>query len=199
MNAALYDRFRKVEEINKELQCVDPSSRIDVDGVQRNVLASYTDNEVLSEVLSGEVQLESKLSELNDEINKGIKRILPRKRDPEHNRYIDSFEELLGATPVTGSLDSLRARGRWFPDNLVNGFIGGTVGGLIMFYFMSQLGEPIDPEKVGIWNYVSAAVGLVGGLYTGIGGQAIMRPGKLPIARAKYLDERIAELHAPQQ
>ena len=142
---SLYDRVVELEAYDT------PGERLphvmDVLAAQGGVIMrDYGQNPIVTQAVDGERAIESSLREI-DEINRGFGRILPWRKDAQHNSRVDQIEE------VVGGVGHLRALGRFYPDNLVNvvGYVGLISFGSANFlssYFGLNPDMGTDLEKI---------------------------------------------------
>ena len=162
--------------------------KIDIFKVHKNIMDEYTDNPVFHDSVTGEKTIEQTVIELG-QVNKGIRKILPRKKNKIHNERLEQVGNLVGYS------SHLEALGIWVPENLIWG-LGAAALGIASVYL--AVGNLIPPDQV-IGNSKSPW-GALGVLYS-VAGPALgiclqtKRLGHLPIEKAKYLDQKIEELY----
>lgn len=162
--------------------------------LQRALFETYEKNPVFHDAMQGKLSIEESVKELG-QVNKGIKKFLPWKKNKEHNKRLEQLGEL-----VSGPYH-LKTIGIFMPDNLITAGLEFAVFGFVAGYYAAQLltNSPTNPEEVqqlhdiqiNLAKATSLGVGLVGGLLV----NSINRFKKLPINEAKYLDGKIQEFY----
>lgn len=218
MGGTLYHRLKLVEEIYKGIEHTVRSlksnmekfkglpgfsdfsidyTQIDVSKAQRAVMEGCKGNPILSDAIQGRQTVEESLLELA-EVNKGIRRFLPRKKDDSHNERLEYLGELLP------KLGHLIANGAWFPDNLVTGAVESAALVFLAAYISVKFLMPgmyADPDPAIIAQdarmyqmlvpaLTSAFIAPVVGLGANQG-----RFTALPTEEARYLDEKVQEFY----
>ncbi len=157
---------------------------------QRALFDQYADNDVLRDATQGRITVVKSLEKLT-EVNKGIRRILPRKRDEIHNERVKNMGALVG------ELKQIRSRGIYFPDNLVTGFTYGAAATYAFIEFvakplfiMAGITESEINNEPGLIRNFSLTLGSMGGIFS----QLARIDGGSKVNAAQYLDQKIAEL-----
>ncbi len=179
----LYDQLSRIENMNLFLNGL--GSRINVEDIQKKVFQQYESNPVLHDALLGKQTITQSLEELA-EINKGVKRFLPHRKNKIHNERVEQMGEL-----VPG-VYNLTTRGILYPDNFVTTCLEtvalsfGTVflvssltGGLI-----SETGERFEGIMAAGMSPIGILIGLV-----------MNRSGNLPVGETVYLDKKVKEIY----
>jgi len=133
----LYDRLEETDSLNENLgktvkeanqnleqfkgmqgykDVSTPDSKvptIDIESVQKGIFCEYKGNSILQNALSGCKSIEQTVDELS-QINKGIKRFLPHRKNKEHNQKCDELSDLMPERY------HLRTNGLLALDNFVN-------------------------------------------------------------------------------
>jgi len=123
-------------------------------------------------------------------VNKGIRKILPRRKDKIHNERINQIGKLI-KKPY-----QLEKNGLFFPDNIINFMV--EVGALSFLVSPSGnlLLNKISSQQKEIFN-LYIPLFLTGTLGVGLGSlvNSYFRSGKLPFDEAKYVDAKIKEFY----
>ncbi len=218
-NLTLYQRLKKVETLETDLKekvsdvlrFLDPYVilhkdpmvkidifNIDVEVIQRNMINEYRPNAVLDDAILGNWTIEQSLMDLS-QVNKGWRKILPWKKDEEHNQRLESFKGLISYP------QQLRTDGVFYPDNLITGTLEVGLGCLVFSYIIARIIAVPNPEmsaeEIQGMNHVIHYVvpGITSGLLGPIVGFStnLNRFNNLPIDQAIYLDQKIDELYNP--
>jgi hypothetical protein len=184
----LYEQTKAIEKIDKNLKDLKSSKQINVTELQRTLFKRYESNLVFGNAVLGSQTIEETLEELG-QVNKGIKKILPWKKDKFHNYRLEELGELI-STPY-----HLETNGIFMPDNLITAGAEITAMAFGSSYFLLEyLFAPspnLDPHfKVVLATSMSALLAPAVGL-----GINMNRFSKLPRDEAKYLDEKIQEFY----
>ena len=170
---------------------------IDVEAEQRKVFAKYRANRVLIMATRG-VPVEETLVEVST-VNDGLRRVLPRRKDENHNRIVTDLGQLVGYTR------HYQCNGLLALDNVISGSMLMTALGVLVtsgFAALRYFGNPnIGPNDMSQLIYdasitlqyslcLSAIMGPIAG--GSIGSQR--REGPYPITEARYIDNKIEEL-----
>lgn len=165
--------------------------------IQRALFYSsdYEDNQTLQQAveeaqgIQGEHSLTATLDKAM-KINRGWKTLLPRRKNPGHNRVIEDLTVIVDDSENKNKLGSFRTRGYLIPDNLVMGFAYGFCG-----FTAAALGI----EKffnVPITYTPEITLGIISGLLWGAlaqGSRLLYDRGFL-MERAEFIDEKIRQL-----
>lgn len=182
MTATLYERYQKIQETNTLSKEYSGFGLRNLEGVERDLFQEYENNPVFYDAIHGRQTIEESLEELAL-VNKGIRKILPWKKDEEHNERLKQIGEL-----VTKPFH-LRTAGIFCPDNFITTFLEVTP---LLYGFGCLINQysPFPASSPGEILMLSASFGLIMGVGTNFG-----RRGKLPIDEAKYLDEKVKEFY----
>lgn len=112
MRNTLYSQLTDVEEMDERLKELKSLSSIDVPKLQKELFERYEKNPVLYDAMQYKQSVSESLEELA-QINKGVRRILPWRKDEVHNKRLEQIGELIYA-PY-----HLQTAGIFMPDNLV--------------------------------------------------------------------------------
>lgn len=201
----LFDNFNYENKIFRELVCNEhpncPAVELcpvhsnlsegDILSKQKKLILAYKENPFVDSSLQGKKKIEQHLAEVS-QINKGIKRYIPRRKNKEHNRKVDYLGQIIGKTNVF----PFYTRGIFTPDNLVTGAVGPVLVGLT--------GIVIGSFTYG-FNLSAAAKLLIpttflSGIFGNFGYSSRKEPySELEIctdaeARARYVDRKIEDL-----
>lgn len=185
-----------LDDLTRIIHELGRSPPIDVPQVQSAILHSpdYEGNETLrqaSEEAQG-IQGEHSLTATLDEamkINKGWRSILPRRKNPEQNRVVDELSALV--IEQINELQLLKARGVFYPDNLVTGFAYATPIISAIVYLL----DVYSPGEVNVLR--DMLLGGLAGLIIGIAIHIEKRTPdvtKNPMERAEFIDKKIRQL-----
>jgi len=126
------------------------------------------------------------------QINTGLRRFLPRRKDEKHNRRVLELQELLSNLSDDSLIkDTLHAKGTFSPSAPLNFFLYGTGGTAAGGGILAGLND--SPSIAG----GMILGGLFMGISTGLAGLATVSAysnNKLPWENAEYLDNKIQEL-----
>ena len=197
MKSTVYNQLKEVEEMDIKLRGLNSPSEIDVAELQKTILGRYEENQVLYDAIRRRQTIEESLEELG-RVNKGIRKILPRRKNKGHNERLEQLGELV-SEPL-----HLLTSGIFAPDNLITAGVEvgslAFVGSYLMARYLFVPNPDLSPEQFQqVWyasQVIAPRVGMVGmGLLAGIGATLLFRSGSLPIKGAKYLDEKIVEFY----
>ncbi|MFA5953290.1 MAG: hypothetical protein WC812_01730 [Candidatus Pacearchaeota archaeon] len=163
---------------------------------QKQIMSYYENNPVFCDAINGKISIEDTLNELSV-VNKGIRKILPRRKDKAHNERIKQLGKLISEP------SQLQKNGLLCPDN----FLGFTLWGAgASFSIISPLFKIMlnpaqaSPEEIENLNkifnvylplYSTGAISVFGGIPMNLK----QRFGKLPFEEAKYVDAKIKEVY----
>ena len=167
---------------------------IDVEKMQKDMFYLYESNPILYDAMQGQQSIEDSLEELGH-VNKGIKKILPWRKDKVNNERLEQIGELISKPSY------LKTRGIFVPDNVITAGVEIAAFSFGVFYLGTRfLVTPnYDPEQlqndIHFYHVVLPAITSV--LFTFSLGSLLNyeRFTKLPIDEAKYLDGKIKELY----
>jgi hypothetical protein len=181
---ALYERLIEIEEMNETLRGLELDNPINTGELQKKIIWEYAFNPVMSDALRGRQTITESLEELA-EINKGIRRFLPHRKNKVHNERVEQMGEL-----VSG-VNNLRTYGIFYPDNAVTAGLETVTMIFGISYLMFSLWEfprLNDSEAARtISTILSPPFGIVAGL-------ALNRSGNLPTDETEYLDMKVKTL-----
>src|SRR3989344_4664972 len=198
MKSTVYNQLKEVEEMDIKLRGLNSPSEIDVAELQKTILGRYEENQVLYDAIRRRQTIEESLEELG-RVNKGIRKILPRRKNKNHNERLEQLGELI-SEPV-----HLQASGIFTPDNLITTCIEIMPLAFGAAYLTQRYLLPLDPAGLSSetfqriqYNYqvtIPLLFSAFGGLTFGLI-QSVGRLDKLlPTKQAKYLDERVVEFY----
>ena len=201
----MYRKLKKAEEVNNSLKeiadrfiddleefeklpgyseiVIGEIPQIDIKKYQEDLILQYEKNPVLSNALSGNQGIEESLQEASD-INRGIRKFLPRRIDSAHNQRLDYIGELV-SYPC-----SLRSRGILFPDNIITGSIESFVVSQALFY--ATMG---NSAKIPDYLFIGGVMGIIGGIALNMDRFLLSDLSK---QEAKYLDTKFDEIFIKQ-
>ncbi len=199
MKGTLYNQMQKIEEMDKGLKELQSSNNIDIHELQGKLFKKYQENPVLMEAIKGRQTLEESLEEIGH-INKGIRKILPWRKDKIHNERVDQIGKLI-SKPY-----HLYTSGIFTPDNMIT--VGAWITGtsFVATYILTRLLIPAKPynpdmnmeEFQMIKNTIQWLMPVIGSVcLTPILGSMAnqQRFTKLPTEEAKYLDTKVKEFY----
>ena len=193
--STLYNQAKYVEEINNTLKTLNVSNQdqIDVTKFHKTLFEKYNTNPIMHDAIHGRQTIGKSIEELGN-INKGIKKFLPWKKDKIHNQKLKELGELV-STPF-----QLYTYGIFNPDNFitaateVTGLCFGTT------YLFCKLIEPSISintiEAQHLLDYRLAFSSIMSTILAPSLGffMSSARFRSLPKNEAKYLDEKIEKL-----
>ena len=196
MKTTLYQQVREIESIDETLRGLDSSSKTDVLKLQRELFKKYEENPVLYDAIKGKQTIGESLEELS-QINKGIRKILPWRKDKSHNKRLKQLGELV-SEPY-----HLRADGIFNPDNLIT--VGAetmavVIGlGYLLSKYLITLNPELSPEELQEMLHltrviVPVATSAVAAPILGLVSN-VRRFDPLPRHEAKYLDKKVTEFY----
>ena len=166
---------------------------IDIFETQRSLLRNYEDNPIFYDAIHGKQSLSESLEELA-EVNKGVRKFLPRRRNKAHNERIGQLGELISRP------NQLKAYGILALDNIVSmAVVLSTItfgaAYLLNSFLSPESSATVDPEKQVYLNKViefympAITLALTIPLF---GFDAYKKRSEtLPFDQAKYLDGKI--------
>lgn len=171
--------------------------QIDIAKVQKNLMKKYENNPVFYDAIQGTKTVEESLNELA-RVNKGIRKILPRRKDTAHNDRISQLGELITEP------NYLRSNGIWMPDNIVSTAIEVTglvflASNLFTRLIIPETDVNIDPEELArdleIYQvFMPAMISEIMAPLMGFITNA-RRFSELPTEEVKYIDLKIEEFY----
>ena len=184
----LYNRLIDFEQADEDIKSLIGSSQIDMLNLQKRIFSEYEKNPILYDAIKDRKSIERTVEEIT-QINGGIGRILPWKKDIEHNGRLNNLRELIDVP------DCLRTQGFFVPDNFITATLEissisfGILYPITLFVTNSE-------EIRHIMQISSAMISSVVGFSAG----AIMtyrRTLGVPeiFEEAKYLDKKIKKLY----
>jgi len=194
MDITLHNYCKEIESIDNKLRILGSSQIIDVPKIQKKMFHLYENNPVLYDAIKGKQSIEDSLEELGS-VNKGIRKILPWRKDKAHNERIKQIRELI-SEPA-----QLKTSGILIPDNFITTVSEVAAVMFGAFYLMEKF-LPLDPslspealENLHQMNhytpiFVSSTLGPIFGAL-----ENRFRFRKLPLDEAKYLDEKVKEFY----
>lgn len=188
----MFERFESLPGFEQFVE-IGEIPEINVPEYQREIIQKYQPNYFLNQALDGEKPIEKNLEELS-KINKGIRKILPRRKNPEHNQKVESMEKLIGMCR------HLKAKGIFVLDNLVTGYVFGVGLTSIMTNLVAISGT--DPS-LSQQEYIFAryllpflfGVVLTPAQFIRSPHFSNLNPNSNLKERAQYLDKKIEELY----
>jgi hypothetical protein len=167
---------------------------------QKKIMELYRNNPILNNAIADIQSIEDRLTELA-QINKGIRKYLPRRKDSEYNREVEYMEELTGS-----SLAGLKSRGVFTPDHIFStlpcNLIGSEAMILGIVYFMGKFDPSIDVSqryeniiKYFAPGYAALITTITAGKFNIMTYKVWDRFYRLPFEQARFLDERIDEIY----
>jgi hypothetical protein len=127
MRETLYSQLTDVEEMNEKLKELKNPNLIDVPSLQKELFECYEKNPVLYDAMQDKQSVNESLEELT-QINKGIKKILPWRKDKVHNERLKQMGKLIY------SPSHLYTTGIFTPDNLITTGVYTTAMAFGMFW-----------------------------------------------------------------
>lgn len=196
MKNTLYREAREIERLAERVRCLDDSYALETSGLQKRLFEKYENNQVLYDAIQGNQSIEESVVELG-EVNKGIRKILPWRKNKGHNERLEQLGELV-SEPY-----HLHTSGIFMPDNLITTLAEGTAISFGVSYLMSKYlivpNPDVSPEEIGqikhLVEFIFPAVGSgTIGLILGWG-MNLRRFNRLPTDEAKYLDGKVQEFY----
>lgn len=216
MKEILYTQLKEVEGLNDKLNSnisqfyeslkaiknytdVDISlenvPKIDVSAIQKRLIFDCSKNPIIYDAIYNHKSLEETLNELS-QVNKGVKKMLPRRKDEIHNEKLKQLGELIGYP------SQLECSGVFSPDNFATVAAGCTIFAFGFCYLFSKYvimqSADITKEESELITYyfgfvapttVSVTAAPLAGFLA-----SSRRFGDLPIEEARYIDNKIKEL-----
>lgn len=183
MNQTLYTEVKLIEDCNQRLEEIDYSGPIDIYEATQKLFKQYEGNPVFDDAIKGKQSLEESLDELT-QINKGIRKILPWRKDRVHNERLSQLGELISEP------EHLRAKGIFIPNNVVSLGVFGETLVVGACYAMEKI-NGLNYGELLSWAPAQSAVflGVAGVMFN------IQRLMPLPTQEARYLDAKIKEVY----
>jgi len=223
MASSLYDRLIETEKLNGRLHVVVDEFQealkkfeglpgyspyilysvpyIDISAVQRDLISKYENNPVLEDAIVGRMSIEDSLQELA-QVNKGIRKILPRRKDKVHNTRLKHLNDLMPGT------DGLQSYGILFPDNFFTAAIETTALAFVSTYAYAAILLPhayINPTPELIAEQVKFSQTVMPAMFSVLTAPLIGLAcnfrrfssfgATLPVGEARYLDRRVQEFY----
>ena len=212
MKTTLYQRLRKTDNLNEGLSkhiktfndglkgFVDlegfqdvsiKTPEVDISRIQRRAFENYATNEILNSAIYGERPIEKSVEELSSHL-RGISKILPHRKDKQHNARVKELGQLVGYTR------NLEKSGLFVPDNIVTIPTYMTTLSFGIGYFLSgYLFKPdTDPEMINAYQTIlPTAMSILFSTFGTLGLISELRtiPRSLK-EQAKYIDDKIEKL-----
>ncbi|MBU0894437.1 MAG: hypothetical protein KKF48_05180 [Nanoarchaeota archaeon] len=196
MKATLYRQAKDIERMDEKLRDLNSSNQVDVAELQRNLFQRYESNPVLYDAMQESQSIEESVAELG-QVNRGIRKILPWRRNKGHNERLKQLGELV-SEPY-----HLHTSGIFMPDNLITTGAEVTAMAFGVSYLMSRYllspNPDVSPEEIQQTMHVfdvvlptvmSALMAPMFGLLTNM-----RRFTGLPTEEAKYLDGKVQEFY----
>jgi hypothetical protein len=191
MADTLYQKIHYIETKQRDLELPEDH----VSFMLKKTFNLFRDNQVLIDAQRGNQTIEDSLFELA-EVNKGWKKLLPRKKNNEQNLRLDYIGELIEKP------NHLETNGVFYPDNLITTSayaapsIFGAVYGLGLYVI-----RPLEEMSPLVYQEAYQTLLLAAGIGAAIsipllGIDAILsRSRNLAVDQAKYIDNKIQELY----
>ncbi len=194
MKRTLY--WRVIELNDAQVIAAELGGSFNLLELRKNLFKEYEGNPVLDDAIEGRQSIEQSVRELGKK-NRGIRKILPWRKDEAHNERLKYLDELVPGTK------HLQTSGIFNPDNLITGVAEGIPSAFLLMhvvvkYLMSNMVvinpnlEPALYQHV-VYGYqvvLPAAMSAVFGIAFAYAGNR-PRFNSLLIKRAKYLDNII--------
>lgn len=170
---------------------------IDVLASQRKAIESYAGNPYIERALQRDSTLEQSVTDMH-QINKGIRRYLPRRKNAANNENVENLDEILGVNSI-----DLVSNGVLYPDNPVfwTSAIGSGYAGVGFFIptlieLINKLDKPLTLGDSLQSSVLLGGMGAIFGAFTGwvYRGNFGKKNEKERLERARYLDHKINEL-----
>ncbi len=165
--------------------------------IQEDLMREYEENPVLDDAIKDKISVEDSLLELGV-VNKGIRKVLPRRKNKAHNERLEYLGELI-EEPT-----QLRANGIFWPDNFVTTAAYTTIAISAICYFGA---EPfirnlyVNPDPASLARDIKDYQTIIPLTYSAIAapmlgiGTNLGRFHSLPTKQAKYIDKKVNQLH----
>lgn len=177
----LSERLMGIENMNDSLIALDSPLDIDVKKLQEKIFRGYESNPVLYDALLGRQTITQSLEELA-EINKGIRRFLPHRKNKPYNERVKQMGELV---PVGSNLISY---GILWPDNFVTTTLETTaIAFAVSSVLLGAFGTEFKNEELILPATMSCISPLIG--------LAFNRSKYVPRKEAEYLDGKIRDIY----
>ena len=183
MEKTLYMKAVELDEIGERVRNMDKSNT-DTSKLQRSLFQTYEGNPVFYDAMQGKQSIEGSFRKLG-QIKKGIRKIIPWKRNKGHNERLEQLEELIYVP------SHLHTSGIFMPDNFITA--GLEIGALMFggFYlFLKNLIPEADLDPKSLSFGASGTCALICGVVANLN-----RFNRLQNGAAKYLDEKIQEFY----
>jgi len=190
----LYWQAKAIERIAENLNEVNPDYPLNVADQHKILFQGYERNPIFNDAITERQSIEKSLEELAKD-NKGIGKILPWRKDEEHNKRLEQLGELV-TEPY-----HLHKGGIWMPDNLITISAETTAMAFGISYFTFRYLTNLDalPEETiqGIKTMKILLPTTISILTSAFFGLLLnsRRYNNLPIDEARYLDEKVKEFY----
>ncbi|HYD02753.1 MAG TPA: hypothetical protein VEC16_00485 [Alphaproteobacteria bacterium] len=159
-----------------------------------SIMRKYEKNPVFHDAIKGKISINETLEELS-KVNYGIRKLLPRRKNPVHNARLDQLSELIDKHY------GLRCQGILYPDNFVTTFAEILGAGLVLSNMIAT-GHFVDVNTDNARSVyllrtimplsIGAILGTVAGIATSEG--RFQSPEKFS-NQAKFIDEKINQFY----
>ncbi len=139
MQATLYEQSISIEKADEQLRDLKGFDQIDVAELQGILFQRYERNPVLYDSIKGRLSVEESLDELA-EINKGVRKIIPWRKNKAHNERFEQLGELVSAP------HHLKTRGIFMPDNFFTAGVEVAVVAFGITYLLSTITLTPNPD-----------------------------------------------------
>jgi len=164
----------------------------DCQASRKRDMGQYEENPVFRDAIKGRQSIEESLKELA-QINQGIRKILPRRKNRAHNERLEQLGQLISIP------DSFSADGILIPDNVITGSVEATAALFTVYSFCELIWPKITntdfPMSLKDMLFFSVTPSLLfGGLINFLRSFYPLQGGSF-FEEAKYVDQKIQEFY----
>jgi hypothetical protein len=196
VEATLYSLAKDIECMDELLRIFDSPNHIDVPTLQRNLFQRYEGNPVLYDAMHNKQTIEESLEELG-RVNKGMRKILPWRKNKGHNQRLEQLGELV-SKPYHLHTDGITS-----PDNLITAGAEFTAIAFGISYVLSKSlitpNPDMSPEEFQqTMHFLQVVVPTAMSVILAPSFGLIMNSRRfegLPTNEAKYLDGKVQEFY----
>lgn len=189
----LKNTVNEFSETVKEECSIKQISNEEMKAYQKRMIESHAKNSILLDSLRRKKTIEAKIDELYDNLNKGIWKYLPKRKNEQQNHEIEQMMELVGAYDGIRRLESTHMID--LRNNVINypifcGIMMGTLITACHYFGASDFSnEPLIPNLLMIEIATIIPTGLLSIVVTPYRSEF-----KEVKEKARYIDQKIEEL-----
>ncbi len=189
MQKNLYNELKAIDAYDDMLKQCQYKLNLDLSDFRHKAFQTYDNNPILDHALSGRKTIEETLEEMSGP-NARISKLLPWKKDEEHNKMVRYLGQLVRYP------QHLETKGMLSLDNAIAGVVcSGIFAGIVAgaYAAMSEISpevESLGPDSAQLGTVLTSISSPLLAL-----GFTMRRDGDLPIDQARYIDEKIRELY----